>query len=222
MQPTSLASSAPAPNKKTPPLQAGDHLSASEFLRRYEAVGDGVQAELINGVVYIILPAHFEAHGRPDSIIAMWLSHYAAMNPSVEHATAPTVKLSRLDVPQPDNLLFLKPEAGGNCRITPDDYLVGAPEFVAELSATSASYDLREKWQAYLRAGVREYLIWRTYDQAVDWFVLRDDEYVRPEPDCHGVLRSPHLPGLWLNTKALLAQNRREVLLTLDEGLKAR
>jgi Uma2 family endonuclease len=203
-------------------MQAGDHLSASEFLRRYEAAGEDVKAELINGVVYIMLPAHFEAHGKPDSIISMWLSHYAAFTASVEHATAATVKLSRLDVPQPDSLLFVKAEALGNCRVTPDDYLVGAPEFVAEISASSASNDSREKLQAYLRAGVREYLIWRTYDQTVDWFVLREDEYVRFEPDGEGILRSPHLPGLWLNTKALLAHERREVLRSLDEGLKAR
>src|SRR5437870_1453295 len=133
----------PAATRKTRPipLQAGDHLSASEFLRRYEAAGDQVKAELINGVVYIMFPAHFEAHGKPDSIISMWLSHYAAFTSSVEHAAGPTVKLSRTDVPQPDSLLFVKPEAGGNCRITPDDYISGAPEFVAEVSASSASYD---------------------------------------------------------------------------------
>jgi Uma2 family endonuclease len=222
MQPTSIAPSAAAPGTKAPPLQAGDHLSASEFLRRYEAAGEEVKAELINGVVYIMLPAHFEAHGKPESIISTWLGYYATFTTSVEHATGPTVKLSRLDVPQPDSLLFVKAEAGGNCRITPDDYLVGAPEFVAEISASSASYDSREKLQAYLRAGVREYLIWRTYDQAVDWFVLREDDYVRLEPDSDGILRSPHLPGLWLNTKALLAHDRRELLRTLDEGLKVR
>jgi hypothetical protein len=69
---------------------------------------------------------------------------------------------------------------------------------------------------------VREYLVWRTYDEAVDWFVLREDEYVRLEPDAEGILRSPHLPGLWLNTKALLAHDRRGVLRTLDEGLRVR
>jgi Uma2 family endonuclease len=204
------------------PLHAGDHLSASEFLRRYEAMGDQVKAELINGIVYIMFPAHFEAHGVPDSIIQTWLGHFAAYTPSVHHATGPTIKLSRADVPQPDSLLLIKPEAGGNCRITADDYISGAPEFVAEVSASSASYDSREKMEAYLRAGVREYLIWRTYDKAVDWFVLQEDEYVRLPPDADDIIRSPHLSGLWLNMKALLTHDRAAVLRTLDEGLKAR
>jgi Uma2 family endonuclease len=140
----------------------------------------------------------------------------------VEHAAGLTVKLSRTDVPQPDSLLFVKAEPGGNCRITRDDYISGAPEFVAEVSASSASYDSHEKLEASLRAGVREYLVWRTYDKAVDWFVLHEDEYVRLEPDAEGILRSPLLPGLWLNTKALLGHDRPTVLGTLDDGLKAR
>ena len=204
------------------PLQAGDHLGASEFIRRYEAAGDGVRAELINGIVYLMSPSHLEAHGKPDSLISMWLSHYAAFTPSVEHAVGPTVKLSRGDVPEPDGLLFVRPEAGGDCRITADDYLSGAPEFVVEVSASSASYDSREKRDMYLRAGVREYVVWRTYDEAVDWFVLQDDEYACLEPDPEGVLRSPTLPGLWLNTQALLAHDRRGVLDTLEAGLQAR
>jgi len=73
-----------------------------------------------------------------------------------------------------------------------------------------------------LRAGVREYLIWRTYDEAVDWFVLREDEYARLEPDTEAILRSPHFSGLWLNTRALLAHDRAGVLRTLDDGLKTR
>ncbi len=222
MQPVIVPSATPPHRLKPIPLEAGDHLRASEFLRRYEASGDKVKAELVNGIVYIMFPEHFEAHGKPDSIISMWLSHYAAFTPSAEHATGATVKLSRIDVPQPDSLLFLKPEAGGGCRVTADDYISGAPEFVAEVAATSASYDLREKLEAYLRAGVREYAVWQIYDEAVDWFVLREGAYARVEPDAEGIVHSPNLPGLWLNTKALLAHDRQAILRTLDEGLKAR
>lgn len=214
-----FASADPA---KVVPLLAGDHLSASEFLRRYSAARENVEAELVNGVVYIMLPTHFEAHGKPDSIISLWLGHYAAFTPRVEHALGSSVKLSRIDVPQPDSLLFVKAEAGGKCRVSEDDYLEGAPEFVAEISATSASYDCREKLGAYLRAGVREYLVWRTYDRELDWFVLREDDYTRLEADPNGVLRSPFLSGLWLNTKALFLHDRRGVLQTLDEGLRSR
>lgn len=91
MQPTSIASSAPTPNTRTPPLQAGDHLSAADFLRRCEVTGEEVLAE-----------------------------------------------------------------------------------------------------------------------------------YAPLQPDGEGILRSPHLPGLWLNVAALLAQDRRQLLRTLDDGLQER
>jgi len=37
------------PGGITPPLQSGDHLSAREFLRRYEAMPEVKKAELIDG-----------------------------------------------------------------------------------------------------------------------------------------------------------------------------
>jgi Uma2 family endonuclease len=221
-QPDLTAPPVPADKAKPLPLQAGDHLTASEFLRRYEASEFDVRAELINGIVYLMCPVNFEWHGKPRSIISGWLGVYAAHTPSIDHANRTTVKLGRIDLPQPDSLLLVRPEAGGNCRITSDGYMVGAPEFVAEISASTASYDSREKLQSYLRAGVREYLIWRTYDAAVDWLVLQEDDYVRVQPDGEGIIRSPHFPGLWLNTKALLAFDRLAVLKTLEAGLNSR
>lgn len=56
----------------------------------------------------------------------------------------------------------------------------------------------------------------------MDWFVLKYDEYVRLEPDSEGVLRSPHLARPCLDTKALLAHDRRSILTTLELGLQDR
>ena len=77
-------------------------------------------------------------------------------------------------MPQPDAFLFIEPEYGGRARVGEDGYLVGAPELAAEVSASSASYDLREKFEVFRRNGVREYVVWRTKDRAIDWFVLRE------------------------------------------------
>jgi hypothetical protein len=38
------------------PLENGDHLSAAEFLRRYEAMPEVKKAGLINGIVYMGSP----------------------------------------------------------------------------------------------------------------------------------------------------------------------
>ena len=46
------------------------------------------------------------------------------------------------------------------------------------------------------RLGVSEYLVWRTEDEAIDWWALEEDEY-RPLPvDAAGSLRSRVFPGL--------------------------
>jgi Uma2 family endonuclease len=203
-----------------PPLQNGDHLDASEFMRRYEAMearGEHIRAELINGIVYFMYPAHIESHGKADSILQMWLANYAAYAPHVDHATNGTVRLNEESMPMPDG--FLWDTEAKNAWLTDDDYLEGAPDLVAETAATSAAYDCHEKLEAYRLAGVREYLISRTLDNELDWFVLEKGSYERLSPDEKGVIRSKYFPGLWLNVPALLAKNRREVLRTLDEGL---
>jgi hypothetical protein len=66
---------------------------------------------------------------------------------------------------------------------------------------------------------VREYLIWRVLDQAVDWFVLRQGDYqpLTPAPD--GILRSEVFPGLWLDPAALIRFDLATVLQVLQQGL---
>jgi putative restriction endonuclease len=218
----SLVQETPRSYRACPPLQNGDHLDAAEFMRRYEAMearGDHFNAELINGIVYFMYPAHFASHGESDSILQMWLAHYAAYATQARHASNATVKLSRKDVPMPDGLLW--DTSAKNASLTDDDYLEGSPELAAETSATSASYDTHEKFKAYQRAGIFEYIIWRTLEEELDWFMLEHGKYVRATPDEHGVIRSQYFQGLWLNAPALLSMDRREVLRTLDEGLAA-
>jgi Uma2 family endonuclease len=220
---TLLEAPAAAQHPIIPWLNNGDHMGAAEFMRRYEAMeeaGDHTRAELINGVVYFMMPVHFSAHGKSDSILQQWLAHYSTFVPNVEHASNATVKLGRKDVSQPDG--FLWDRSADNARLSNDDYLEGAPELVAETSASSASYDCREKLESYLRAGVREYIIWRTLDAELDWFTLEDDEYIPITADAQGIVRSRYFNGLWLNKPALLAHDRRAVLATLEEGIKAR
>ena len=60
-----------------------------------------------------------------------------------------TVRLDLDNEPQPDVCLFLDPACGGAARIDADGYIAGAPEFVAEVAASSVSYDLGPKQTAY-------------------------------------------------------------------------
>lgn len=83
------------------------------------------------------------------------------------------------------------------------------------MAASSASYDLHDKLEDYRRAGVPEYVVWRTIDRAIDWFDLIDGRYVRREPDEHGIIESRTFPGLRLNLAAMVAEDRAGVLAAL-------
>jgi Uma2 family endonuclease len=211
----------PGPRRGIPPLEPGAHLSASEFLRRYESMPEVKKAELISGIVYMASPVRLEQHGEPDSLIQTWLGTYCIATPGVKAATNSTVRLGPDDVPQPDGLLRITSECGGQAQLDARGYLRGAPELAVEVAASTASLDAREKLTSYRRAGVREYLVWRTEDEAIDWWTLEEDEY-RPLPlDADASLRSRVFPGLWLDTAALVARDGAALLAKLQEGLQS-
>jgi Uma2 family endonuclease len=188
---------------------------------RIAAMPEVKKAELINGIVYMGSPVRFDRHAEPDGLIQTWLGTYSIATPGVKHGTNSTTRLGPDDVPQPDGLLCLAPECGGQARLDERGYLHGAPELIVEVAASSASLDSREKLASYRRAGAREYLVWRTEDEAVDWWSLEEDEY-RPLPaEAGGVLHSKVFPGLWLDSRALLAGDGARLLAGLRRGLES-
>ena len=202
-----------------PPLENGDHLTAAEFLRRYRAMPEIKKAELIHGIVHMASPVRTDQHGEPDSVLQTWAGLYALRTPGVRASTNATVQLGPDDVPQPDISIRLLPECGGQSRVDADGYLRGAPELVVEIAASSASMDTREKLHDYRRAGVREYIVWRTEDEAVDWWQLVGDDYLPVTPGDDGIHRSLVFPGLCLNVAALLREDGAALLDTLNAGM---
>jgi Uma2 family endonuclease len=204
---------------RIPPLETGDHLSRAEFERRYEAMPQLKKAELIEGVVYMPSPVRLHRHGGPHVELIMWVGTYKLSTPGVIAADNVSTRLDLDNEPQPDAVLLVDPTKGGQARISPDDYIEGAPELVAEVVSSSVSYDLTDKLKVYRRNGVREYLVWRVLDREVDWFVLREGEYVRLPLDETGIHRSEVFPGLWLDPRALVSRDLKTVLATLERGL---
>jgi Uma2 family endonuclease len=202
-----------------PPLNDGDHLSRTEFERRYQAHPEIKKAELVEGIVYLQTAVHFEQHGRPHSDVVAWLGVYCAATPSVLGGDNATVRLDFENEVQPDALLRLEPEHGGHSHVTEDDYWEGPPELIVEIAASSAAYDLHDKRRVYGRAGVQEYLAVQMYEQWVDWFVLREGVYETLTSDEDGVLRSEVFPGLWLQPAALWSSDLAGMLAVLQEGL---
>ncbi len=200
------------------PLENGDRLSRYEFERRYTAMPYLKKAELIEGVVYVPSPVRFKSHGKPHAAIMAWLSDYWIAMPGVDLSDNTTVRLDLDNEPQPDALLRI--ESGGRSRLSDDDYVEGAPELVVEIAASSANYDLHDKKRAYRRNGVQEYIVWQIFENKLDWFSLKEGEYVLL-PDEDGVVRSQIFPGLWLAVPALLGGNMAKVVIVLQSGLNS-
>ena len=200
-----------------PPLRSGDHLARDEFERRYEAMPGVKKAELIEGVVYMPSPVSAEEHGEPHFDCITWLGVYRAHTPPIRGGDNSTLRLDLDNEPQPDGYLRLLPECGGQAKVI-EGYVTGAPELIVEVAASSASYDLHEKLHAYRRNGVREYIVWRVWDAAIDWLVLRGGRY-EPLPLSDGIFKSEVFPGLWLDPAAALSGDMARVLAVLQQGL---
>ena len=205
----------PRPHRQ---LEPGDHLTRDEFERRYDAMPDLKKAELIEGVVYMPSPTRWNHHAGPHFDLIGWLGFYRTFTPGVRGGLSGSLRLDLENEPQPDAALIIEPSCGGQARLSPDDYIENGPEFVAEVSASTVSIDLHTKFRVYRRNQVREYVVWRVLDQAIDWFVLRRGDYERLPLGTDGIYRSDVFPGLWLEPAALVRGDMVQVLQVLQQG----
>ena len=220
---TRVGATAVAPERSVghAPLCPGDRLSRAEFERRYGDHPEIKKAELIEGVVHMPTPVRFEEHALPHGDIMGWLAAYRAETPGVLIGDNATVRLDLENELQPDALLRLGSAQGGQSTVGTTGYVEGPPELVAEIAASSASYDLHSKRRVYARSGVQEYIAIQMYERRLDWFVLREGVYERTSPDERGVLRSEVFPGLWLRPAALWGGDLSGMLALLREGLES-
>lgn len=193
-----------------PPLSNGDHLTLTEFERRYEARPDIKKAELIEGVVYVASPVsllHAEIHGRIMTLIGV----YSGQTLGLRSADNVSLVLDADNEVQPDVCMWRDRE---EMRPTARNYLSGVPELVVEVAVSSAAYDLYEKKHVYRRNGVQEYLLLLAQERELQWLSLHEGSYVALEADAAGVIRSQVFPGLALSP-ALFWANEFAKLLTL-------
>ena len=208
-----------APEEEIPPLESGDKLSRPEFERRYDAMPGLKKAELIEGIVHLPSPVRLRRHGRPHAHLIHWLVSYEAATPGVIVGDNTTIRLDLSNEPQPDAFVIIESNKAGQSRVSTDDYVEDAPEFVAEISSSSVSFDLNTKLEVYRRNNVREYLVWRVKDRKIDWFQRKRRKYEELPIDTSGLFRSKILPGLWLDPTALLRFDIPAVQSALQRGL---
>ena len=199
-----------------PGLQNGDELHAKEFIRRFDKMPDLKKAELVDGTVFMGSPVSHDDHGRYDSILQIWLGVYAARHPQLDTSPNSTVIIDSETVVQPDGILF------DTMKLSPSQrtgrLLTGIPELVAEVSASTASLDNNRKRKVYERAGVKEYIVWRVFDNEIDFWRYDDDAeiFTLTYPNENGFWESAVFPGLILDVPAALRVDRAAVISGLD------
>lgn len=211
----------PAPSERPSralPLFNGDRLTRAEFERRFDATPGLKRAELVNGITFMSPPVYFEDHAQPHFNIVTLLGIYRMSTPGVVGGDNGSVRVDDQNMPQPDVCLLIDSKLGGQTRIV-DGYLEGAPEFVVEIAASSASIDLHLKLDLYRRHGVREYVVWRTIDEQLDFFSYAQSDYVPLPPELSGEIRSKIMPGLWLDVPAILAGEWPKAIETMQRGI---
>lgn len=206
-----------APSRRPPvELYNGDRMSREEFHRLYERAPEDFKAELIGGTVYVASPLKL-GHGEPHLLLGMVLALYARRTPGVRASDNTSVVLGDDSEPQPDLLLRVLPEFGGQSSTTSNDYVKGAPELIVEVAHSSQAVDLHDKKDVYARHGVREYLVVCTKEQRLLWFDLAAEKALQPNEAM--VYRVQSFPGLWINGPALFGQDYEALINTLDQGL---
>lgn len=206
------------PERRTlPPLVAGERLDRATFHERYEAMPPGTRAELIGGVVYMPSPLSLE-HGGRDLDVSYWLGHYKRHTPGIRGALNATAMFGNYGEPQPDTMLFIPEELGGQSTIV-GSFLSGPPELVVEVGRSSRRFDLGPKRSDYERVGVREYVFVGIEPDEVRWLIRRGDRFENLPPGPDGIFRSEVFPGLWLDPVAFLAGDIERVAAALELGL---
>jgi len=197
-------------------LHSGDRYSREEFHRIYSEMPEDFKAELIGGIVYLASPRKLP-HGTSHLPLGTLFFTYEAKTPGVQCADNTTILLGEDCEPQPDLLLRILPEHGGQSDTTEDEYISGPPELVAEIAHSSHAMDLHAKRADYQRYGVKEYLVLSVRDRRLYWFDLYNNRERKAEAD--GIVKLTSFPGLWIHATALLSKDHAKMIAVLEQGL---
>ena len=172
-----------------------------DFLRLPD---DGIRYEVIDGVLYMTNAPDPEHQYTVIELISELRNFVKAKQLGVIYAAPIEVHLPGVARPVQPDVLFISAERRS---IVKKKVIEGPPDLIVEvLSPATARNDRKVKFDAYERAGVREYWIANPKTRSVEVYTLARGEYA-----LHGEfgpgesITSVVLPGLSLQTDPLFA-----------------
>ncbi len=136
------------------PSRSPSRKGASYTWRDYCSSPEDERWEILGGVAYAMVPAPSTKHQTVTLNLAAQIRAGWAGKPWRPFIAPTDIKLSDIDVVQPDILVVCDPP-----KIKPT-HIEGTPDVVVEvLSPATSAKDLRQKKALYERSGVRECLV---------------------------------------------------------------
>ncbi len=158
--------------------------------------------------------------GRYHPHLSAVLWHYQTATPGIELLDNATTILGEESEPQPDLALRILSQYGGRSRETPDDYVEGPPELLAEIAHSTRAIDIHQKREDYRKAKVVEYLVLCVEEQELHWWHFPSGRMIKPNRQ--GLHCSRVFPGLWIDGRALLAGDSKRFIKVVEQGLASR
>lgn len=131
---------------RPPEFYAVQRLTRSEFYAIVEGMeqrGERTRGiERLEGVVHMPAAIRADQHGEPQLWISSWLGAYSAATPGVQGVGNATAQLEADSDPEPEAILRIRPEYGGQSSTDHRGYIDGPPELVVEIAGYTAKTDL--------------------------------------------------------------------------------
>jgi Uma2 family endonuclease len=165
----------------------------------YREWADDERWEIVGGEAFAMSPAPTTRHQRIVTQLTRSLEEHFSKK-QCDVFVAPTdVKLSDIDVVQPDLLVVCDKD-----KIKPT-HIEGAPSLVIEvLSPSTSGFDRIHKLPLYAVSGVREVWLVTPYPYAVEVFVLHGEHYMLMKScEKQGKLNSEIFPELTIDLEKL-------------------
>lgn len=173
-------------------------LSYSEFL---DWLDEDIRAEWVDGEILVMSPAS-RSHQRIMGFLVAVLKLHVESNDLGEVILAPfQMRVSENSGREPD-LIFVSRD---RLEIVRETFVDGPADVVVEIvSPDSRKRDRVDKFLEYQNHGVQEYWIIDPRKEKATFYELKNEAFVPIELENH-ILRSPNIPGLWMDVQWLWA-----------------